>query len=459
MAQSLSVVILAAGEGSRMRSALPKVLHPLAGRPLLGHVIDAARALQAERIVVIHGHGGDRVQAAFPDADLTWAEQAQQLGTGHAVAQALPKLAGDEIVLILYGDVPLITPDTLKALLAACAGNHLALLTMHLPDPTGYGRIIRDAAENVVGIVEERDATPEQRAVQEVNTGIMALPAPLLARWLPRLGNANAQGEYYLTDLIAMAVEEGVAVQVGSAASVEEVSGVNTRAQLATLERAYQRRQAEALMAAGVTLMDPARFDVRGRVTAGRDVVIDVNVVLEGAVELGEGTTVGPGCVLRNCRIGTGVQIRAHSVIEDAVVGDGCLIGPFARIRPDTELAAGVHVGNFVEIKKSHVGVGSKINHLSYVGDSEVGRDVNIGAGTITCNYDGANKHQTVIGDRVFVGSDTQLVAPVSVGDGATIGAGSTVTKDVPAGALALSRAPQRSIDGWKRPVKKEPRS
>lgn len=452
----LSVVILAAGEGSRMRSRLPKVLHPLAGRPLLGHVIDAARALAARRIVVVHGHGGDRVQEAFPDTDLGWAEQAEQLGTGHAVAQALPLLGVDETVLILYGDVPLIAPETLERLLAACAGNHLALLTVELDDPAGYGRILRDTGGNVTGIVEEKDATPEQRAIREVNTGIMALPAGLLGLWLPRLGNDNAQGEYYLTDLIAMAVEEGVAVQVGGPAAVEEVLGVNTRAQLARLERAFQRRQAEALMAAGVTLLDPARFDVRGKLTAGRDVVIDVNVVIEGEVELGEGVYVGPGCVLRDCVIGEGVEIRAHSVIESAAVGAGSRVGPFARLRPGAELAAGVHVGNFVEIKQSRVGEGSKINHLAYVGDSDIGRGVNIGAGTITCNYDGAHKHRTVIGDRVFVGSDTQLVAPVSVGDDATIGAGSTITRDVPPGGLTLSRAPQRTVSGWKRPVKKK---
>ena len=433
---SLTVVILAAGQGKRMNSALPKVLQPLAGRPLLAHVLAAARALEPAAIRVVHGHGADAVRAAFPDSDLEWVLQAEQLGTGHAVGTALPGIPADHAVLVLCADVPLIRPETLRALTAAAAEG-VGLLTVDLPDPAGYGRVLRDAGGRVSRIVEDRDATASERGVREINTGIMALPAARLAGWLERLGNDNSQGEYYLTDVIAMAVADGVAVAAIKAADAHEVAGVNDRRQLATLERAYQRAQADALMAAGATVIDPARIDVRGTLVCGRDVVIDVNCVFEGRVELGDG-----------------VRIAANSVLEDCVVGARATVGPFARVRPGTVVGVGARVGNFVELKNAQLGDGAKVPHLSYVGDTTVGARANVGAGTITCNYDGARKHRTVIGEDAFIGSNTALVAPVTVGDGATIGAGSVVTKDAPAGKLTIARGKQMTLDNWQRPKK-----
>jgi len=452
----LSIIILAAGQGTRMRSELPKVLHPLGGRPLLAHALDTAHRLEAAAIHVVIGHGADQVREAFAQAGVHWAIQERQLGTGHAVAQVLPDVPDSRTVLVMYGDVPLITPATLEKLVGIAAQGELAVLTAALDDPTGYGRILQDASGNIRGIVEEKDATVEQRRLREINSGFLAAPAGRLRAWVQSLDNSNAQGEFYLTDVVALAVRDGVAVRGVHAADPHEILGVNDRAQLAALERCFQQRQASECLRAGVTLIDPARFDLRGRLTAGQDVVIDVNAVLEGTVRLGNRVTVGPNVVMRNTTVGDDVIILANCVIEDALIGDGARIGPFARIRPETVLAAGSHIGNFVEIKKSQVGEGSKINHLSYIGDASVGCNVNIGAGTITCNYDGAYKHRTVIGDNVFIGSDTQLVAPVEVGDGATIGAGSTITRDAPAGELTLSRAPQQSRPGWKRPVKRK---
>lgn len=450
------VVILAAGQGSRMKSSLPKVLHSLAGKPLAQHVIDTALGLAVDRIHLVIGHGADQVRATLKGENLEWAVQEQQLGTGHAVAQALPNIPEGGTVLILYGDVPLTQAATLKELLAVAEAGSLGVITVILDNPTGYGRIVRDEANRVVAIVEHKDANAEQLAIREVNTGIMAVPADLLKRWLPKLSNQNAQGEYYLTDIIAMAVQDGIAVQAVQPQSEQEVMGVNNRLQLAELERWYQRQQAEALMTAGVTLADPSRLDVRGELTCGQDVMIDVNVILEGRVEIASNVRIGPNCVIRNSRIESGAEVLANCVVEDAVIGSNCHVGPFARIRPGTELADGAKVGNFVETKNAKVGKGSKINHLSYVGDAELGEDVNIGAGTITCNYDGANKYKTVIGNRAFVGSNTALVAPVVLGDEATVGAGSTITKDVPPSQLAVARGQQRNISGWQRPVKKK---
>lgn len=437
-----------------MRSLLPKVLHPIGGQPMLRHVIDSASELAPHAIHVVYGHGGEMVRSNLAELPLVnWVEQAQQLGTGHAVSQALPSIPDEHTVLILYGDVPLITPTTLRGLVAA-AQSGVGLLTTELADPGGYGRIVRGADGAVSAIVEEKDATTQQRAIREVNTGMLAATARLLRRWLEGLNNDNAQGEFYLTDVIAAAVGEGVSVQTVAPQAVAEVMGVNNRLQLAQLEREYQMRQAREIMLSGVSLLDPSRFDLRGELRAGQDVTIDVNVVLEGEVELGDGVRIGPNCYLRDVRIGSGSRINPNSVLEQAEVGAGCVIGPFARIRPETRLADQVHIGNFVEVKKSDVAAGSKINHLSYVGDSTVGSGVNIGAGVITCNYDGANKHRTVIGDGAFIGSDTQLVAPVEVGAGATIGAGSTITHDTPAGELTLSRVRQKTVQGWTRPVK-----
>ena len=456
----LSIVILAAGQGTRMRSALPKVLHPLAGTPLLEHVIEAAEAVGADAVHVVYGHGGDQVRQRLAARKVRWVEQAQQLGTGHAVAQALPAIGDHDRVLVLYGDVPLIGADTLRRLLAAADAGCFGLLTAELPDPTGYGRILRDASggqeQRVIGIVEQKDATPEQLRIREINTGFLAVDAAPLKRWIAALGNDNAQGEYYLTDVIAQAASEGVRINTVAPASLSEILGVNNRAQLAELEREYQRRQAQRLLLAGVTLHDPERFDLRGRLEHGQDVRIDVNVVLEGTVTLGDRVSIGPGCVIRNAVLGADTIVQAHCVIEDAIVGRNARIGPFARIRPETQLADDVHIGNFVEIKKSVIDSGSKVNHLSYIGDSTIGKRVNVGAGTITCNYDGANKHRTVIGDDAFIGSDTQLVAPVTVGAGATLGAGTTLTRNAPPGELTLSRAKQETRTGWKRPVKKK---
>ncbi len=450
---SLNVVVLAAGQGKRMYSNLPKVLHPLGGKPLLQHVLDAARQLRPENLVVVYGHGGEIVRQAMPEASLRWALQSPQLGTGHALAQALPLLNEALPTLVLYGDVPLVQPSTLEHLLHQ-AGDGLGLLTVCLAEPQGYGRIVRDDTGGVTGIVEEKDATPVQRAIQEVNTGIMVLPPGRLAGWLARLSNDNAQGEYYLTDVVAMAVAAGVAVRTAHPRGAWEVQGVNNKVQLAELERIYQRRLAESLMQQGVRLADPARLDIRGRLVCGRDVSIDVGCVFEGEVALEEAVEIGPYCVLRNVKIAAGSRVAAFTHMDGAEVGPDAVVGPYARLRPGSVLEAGAHVGNFVEVKNSRIGPGSKANHLAYVGDAEVGARVNIGAGTITCNYDGANKHRTIIEDDVFIGSDTQLVAPVRVGRGATLGAGTTLTKDAPPGTLTVSRVRQSSLPGWKRPEK-----
>ena len=450
----LHVVILAAGQGKRMVSDLPKVLHPLAGKPLLRHVVDTAIQLLPSRCVVVYGHGGAQVQARLSDKTLLWAEQAEQRGTGHAVAQALPLLPGHGQVLVLYGDVPLTRLETLSRLCEA-AQDGVAILTVNLPDSTGYGRIVRGADGQVQRIVEEKDATPAEKAITEVNTGILVLPAAHLPRWLGRLENNNAQGEFYLTDVIAMAVAEGVPVHAAQPTAAWEVLGVNSKVQLAELERVHQLNLAQALLVAGVHLADPLRLDIRGSVHHGRDVSLDVGCVLEGQVVLEEGVTVGPYCVLKNVRIGAGTRIEAFCHLEEAQVGAGAVIGPYARLRPGADLADEVHIGNFVEVKKSRIGRASKANHLAYIGDAEIGARVNVGAGTITCNYDGANKYKTIIEDDVFIGSDTQLVAPVTVGKGATLGAGTTLTKSAPPGSLIVTRPKTTVIEGWQRPVKK----
>lgn len=451
----LDIVILAAGKGTRMRSDLPKVLHPIGGRPLLQHVIDTARQLGAERLLTIVGHGAELVEQRLAADDIQFVMQTEQLGTGHAVQQTLPHLRDSSRVLILYGDVPLTRAETLEKLVAQVNDTQMGLLTMTLPDPTGYGRIIRDDQGQVAAIVEQKDASAEQLKISEINTGIMAATAEQLREWLPQLSNDNAQGEYYLTDLIAMARKSRVKIHVEQPQRVEEVEGINNRQQQAALERFYQRQEAETLLAAGVTLMDPARFDCRGSLTAGRDVVIDINCVFEGAVTLADGVQIGPNCLLKNCTIGAGTHIEANSIVEDSQVAGKCIIGPFARLRPGTHLAQGAKIGNFVETKKAHIGAGSKVNHLSYIGDTTMGAGVNVGAGTITCNYDGVNKFQTEIGDDVFVGSNTALVAPVKLGKGSTVGAGSVVTREVADGELAIARGKQRNISGWQRPVKK----
>lgn len=450
----MQVVILAAGQGKRMRSVLPKVLQPLAGKPMLGHVLAAARALEAQRICVVYGHGGEQVRARLDAPDLAWALQEPQLGTGHAVQQALPHLGDEGHALVLYGDVPLIGLPTLRRLAAAAEGGRLALLTVEFDNPTGYGRILRDDAGRVTRIVEEKDATAAERQVCEVNTGILVAPVAQLRNWLGRIGNDNAQREYYLTDIIGLAVADGVEVVTVQPDAVAETLGVNSKQQLAELERLYQAGIARRLLDEGVTLIDPARLDVRGELVCGRDVEIDVNCVFEGRVELGDNVRIGANCVLRDAAIGAGTRVAPFSHIDSTAMGRDCVIGPYARTRPGTTLGEGVHVGNFVEIKNSTIADQSKANHLAYVGDADVGRKVNIGAGTITCNYDGVNKHRTVIEDEVFIGSDTQLVAPVRVGRGATVGAGTTLTKDAPAEQLTVSRSKQLSISGWKKPVK-----
>ncbi len=451
---NISVVILAAGKGTRMRSKLPKVLQPLAGRPLLDHVIGTAAALQARSICVVYGHGAEAVQTHFADRNVAWALQEPQLGTGHAVQQAMPHLDNDEIAVILYGDVPLVTAATVERLASAAAAGP-AILTVIESDPTGYGRIIRNPEGAVVAIVEEKDATDEQRRVDEVNTGLLACPVSQLGPWLDALKSDNAQGEYYLTDIVAAAVADGVKVAAVTAASSTEVMGINDKAQLAIAERAYQQRQVAALLEAGVTLADPARVDIRGTLQTGADVFIDVNAVFSGDVELGDNVTIGPNCVITNTKIGAGSTINANCVFEDAIVGNNCDVGPFARLRPQAEMKEGARVGNFVEMKKTTLGVGSKANHLTYLGDATIGDNVNVGCGTITCNYDGANKHQTIIGDNAFIGSGVELVAPVEIGAGATIGAGSTIGKNAPPGELTIERSRQKTISGWQRPVKK----
>ncbi|ERP89431.1 bifunctional N-acetylglucosamine-1-phosphate uridyltransferase/glucosamine-1-phosphate acetyltransferase [Alcanivorax sp. P2S70] len=451
---SLAVVILAAGKGTRMKSALPKVLHEVAGKAMVQHVVDAAASLEVTNTVVVYGHGGDQVQQTVQGHNLQWAEQAEQLGTGHAVAQAMP-LVSEDIVLVLYGDVPLIRPETLKEFVACVDDNTLALMTLTLDDPSGYGRIVRDGQNNVQRIVEQKDASDAELGIQEINTGILACTRSFLADCLPKLSSNNAQGEYYLTDVIAMAVQSGLNVETLQPGSAWEVDGVNDRVQLARLERIFQRAQAESLMRDGVTLRDPARLDIRGSVQIASDVIIDVNVILEGDVTIEEGVTIGPNCIIRDANIGAGTAIEANSLIDGAVVGDHCTVGPYARLRPGTELADKARIGNFVETKKSYVGEGSKVNHLTYIGDSQIGKGVNVGAGTITCNYDGVNKFQTVMKDGAFIGSNSSLVAPVTIGENATVGAGSTVTKDVDDNGLAVARGQQRNVANWKRPTKK----
>ena len=451
---SLDIVILAAGQGTRMRSALPKVLHPVAGKSMLGHVIDTARALQPQSIQVVIGHGAEQVRLRLAGDDLDYVVQAEQLGTGHAVAQALPNLSAER-VLILYGDVPLIEAETLQRLLQKVGPEQLALLTVTLDNPTGYGRIVRDARGEVQAIVEHKDASDEQKEIREGNTGILAVPGSRIGEWLGRLSNSNAQGEYYLTDVIAMAVADGLRVATEQPLDTMEVQGANDRIQLAELERHYQQRAARRLMARGVTLRDPARFDVRGEVSVGRDVLIDVNVVLEGTVVIEDDVQIGPNCVIKDSTLRRGAIIKANSHLEGAVVGEGADCGPFARLRPGAVLGKKAHVGNFVELKNATLGDGAKAGHLSYLGDAEIGARTNIGAGTITCNYDGANKFKTVMGEDVFIGSNSSLVAPLHLDDGATTGAGSTITEDVPAHTLGLGRGRQRNIEGWQRPTKK----
>lgn len=452
----MQIVILAAGQGKRMRSALPKVLQPLSDRPLLGHVLRTAAFLSPSHTCIVFGHGGDAVRAAFPDAGVEWALQAEQLGTGHAVMQALPALSSDEPVMVLYGDVPLLRAETLARLAEAAGDDKLGILTVTLDDPSGYGRIVRDAAGCIVRIVEQKDASDGERRIREVNTGIMVVPGARLAGWLTHLSNDNAQREYYLTDVVAAAVRDGVPVVSTQPERVSETLGVNDKAQLAELERIHQRENAERLLADGVTLRDPARVDVRGELICGRDVEIDIGCIFEGRVELGDGVCVGAHSVLRNVTVAAGTRIAPFCHFDSAEVGAGCQLGPYARLRPGSVLAQDVHIGNFVEVKNSSIAAHSKANHLAYVGDATVGSRVNIGAGTICCNYDGANKFRTVIEDDVFIGSDTQLVAPVTVGRGATLGAGTTLTENAPPDALTISRARQITIAGWKRPVKKK---
>lgn len=451
---SLDVVILAAGQGTRMYSTRPKVLQPLAGKPMLAHVLDAARRLRPSAIHVVVGHGAEQVRQAVAAEDVNFVVQERQLGTGHALAQALPSLRSDR-VLVLFGDVPLLQTDSLQRLLGEACERQLALLTVELPDPTGYGRIQRDAQGTILGIVEQKDASPEQLAIGECNTGILALPSEPLAGWLARLGNDNAQGEYYLTDVIALAVSDGYRVVSEQPRDAQEVLGANDRIQLAALERHYQALAARRLMAQGVTLLDPARFDLRGEVQVGRDVSIDINVILEGRVVLEDGVVIGPHCVIKDSTLGRGVEVKAYSHLEGVELAEGANCGPFARLRPGSVLGPGAHVGNFVELKNARLGEGVKAGHLSYLGDAQIGARTNIGAGTITCNYDGANKHPTVLGEDVFIGSNTSLVAPLTLGDRSTTGAGSTINKDVAEDTLAVARAPLRKIPGWKRPAKK----
>lgn len=452
---AMSVVILAAGKGTRMYSDLPKVLHTLAGKPMVQHVIDAANNLGAQRVHLVYGHGGDLLKNKLSDSSLNWVLQAEQLGTGHAMQQAAPFFADDEDILMLYGDVPLISVESLQRLRDAKPQGGIGLLTVKLDDPTGYGRIARENGK-VVGIVEHKDATDEQRKIDEINTGILVANGADLKRWLAKLDNNNAQGEFYITDIIALAHHEGREITAVHPDRLSEVEGVNNRLQLSRLERVYQSEQADKLLLAGVMLRDPARFDLSGELTHGRDVEIDTNVIIEGSVTLGHRVKIGTGCVIKNSVIGDDCEISPYTVVEDSTLAAACSIGPFARLRPGAELAEGAHVGNFVEMKKARLGKGSKAGHLSYLGDAEIGDNVNIGAGTITCNYDGANKFKTIIGDDVFVGSDSQLVAPVTIARGATIGAGTTVTRNVGEDELVISRVKQTHIQGWLRPVKKK---
>ena len=450
-----SAVILAAGKGTRMYSNTPKVLHTLAGKPMVKHVIDTCNGLGAQNIHLVYGHGGEQMQATLAEESVNWALQADQLGTGHAVDQASAHFADDEKVLVLYGDVPLISPETIENLLDAQPNGGIALLTVVLDNPTGYGRIIRRNGP-VVAIVEQKDATDEQKLIKEINTGVMVATGGDLKRWLSGLSNDNAQGEYYLTDVIAAAHDEGRAVEAVHPISPIEVEGVNDRSQLARLERAYQAEQADKLLKQGVMLRDPSRFDLRGELQCGMDVEIDTNVIVEGCVSIGDNVVIGTGCVLKDCEIDDNTVVRPYSVIEGATVGEDCTVGPFTRLRPGADMRNNSHVGNFVEVKNTRLGEGSKANHLTYLGDAEIGQRVNVGAGTITCNYDGANKFKTIIGDDVFVGSDSQLIAPVTIGNGATVGAGSTVTRDVSENELVISRAKERKIANWQRPVKKK---
>lgn len=451
---NVDVIILAAGQGTRMRSALPKVLHPIAGKAMLAHVISAARQLDNAQLNIVVGHGAEQVQALDNGSDIQFALQEEQLGTGHAVQQAVPNLRDDSTSIILFGDVPLIKASTLQKLLEQTTDGSMGLLTAIFDNPMGYGRIIRDEQGQVIANVEQKDASPEQLKVQEINTGFMALPTARLKEWLPKLRSDNAQGEYYLTDLIAMAAESGAGVNAVHPDEHSEVEGVNSRTQLIALERVFQSQQADALLADGLAIMDPARFDLRGALSHGQDSTVDVNCVFEGTVELGSNVSIGPNCVISNSRIGDGVEIKANSVLEGATVERDCIVGPFARLRPGSVLRPGAKVGNFVEMKKSELGPGSKVNHLSYVGDAEIGENCNIGAGTITCNYDGANKSKTTMGDNVFVGSNSTLVAPLDIEAGGFVGAGSTITKKIETDQLAVGRGKQRNIDGWKRPSK-----
>ncbi|PMG15851.1 UDP-N-acetylglucosamine diphosphorylase/glucosamine-1-phosphate N-acetyltransferase [Vibrio splendidus] len=450
-----SAVILAAGKGTRMYSNTPKVLHTLAGKPMVKHVIDTCNGLGAQNINLVYGHGGDQMKATLAEESVNWALQAEQLGTGHAVDQASAHFADDEKVLVLYGDVPLISPETIENLLDAQPNGGIALLTVVLDNPMGYGRIIRRNGP-VVAIVEQKDATDEQKLIKEINTGVMVATGGDLKRWLSGLSNDNAQGEYYLTDVIAAAHDEGRAVEAVHPVSPIEVEGVNDRSQLARLERAYQAEQADKLLKQGVMLRDPSRFDLRGELQCGMDVEIDTNVIIEGSVSIGDNVVIGTGCVLKDCEIDDNTIVRPYSVIEGATVGEDCTVGPFTRLRPGADMRNNSHVGNFVEVKNTCLGEGSKANHLTYLGDAEIGQRVNVGAGAITCNYDGANKFKTIIGDDVFVGSDSQLIAPVTIGNGATVGAGSTVTRDVSENELVISRAKERKIANWQRPVKKK---
>jgi bifunctional UDP-N-acetylglucosamine pyrophosphorylase/glucosamine-1-phosphate N-acetyltransferase len=451
----LSIVILAAGQGKRMKSDLPKVLQPLAGQPMLAHVIATAKALRADTIHVVHGHGGEQVKTALASEPVNWVLQAEQLGTGHALAQAIPAIPDDHQVMILFGDVPLVRASTLQQLIEHAGAQGFGVLTVVLDDPKGYGRIVRDNAGNVVRIVEEKDANTKERAIPEINTGLMIAPARSLRSWLAALKNDNAQGEYYLTDVIVMAVRAGMKVNAVISPTEAEVLGVNDKVQLAKLEAALRAERANALMLEGVTLADPARIDIRGPVSVGRDVFIDVNVVMVGTVELGDRVHIGPNCYLKDCSIGADTQVHPNCVIDRTAIGAKCVIGPFARLRPESVLHDEVHIGNFVEVKKSEIGAGSKANHLTYLGDATVGSKVNVGAGTVTVNYDGANKWRTEIGDGAFVGSGSMLVAPVKVGADANTAAGSTITKDAPPGKLTIARAKQVTLDGWKRPQKK----